>query len=110
MIRGFPAASVALTALAAVSLAACNLAPDYHVPDTVIPAAYKEDTSDWKQARPADEMPKGAWWLLFKDERLDGLEDKVASANQDLRAAYARFQQARAQVEVAGSAAYPQVN
>src|ERR1700722_11860390 len=108
MIRTFRAASAAMTALAAGSLAACNLAPDYHVPDTVIPAAYKE-TGDWKQAQPADEMPKGAWWLLFKDDRLDGLEDKVADANQDLKAAFARFEQARAAVEVAGAAAYPQV-
>ncbi len=109
MIRTFPAASVAMMALAAASLAACNLAPDYNVPDTVIPAAYKE-TGDWKQAQPGDEMPKGTWWLLFGDDRLNGLEDKVADANQDLKAAYARFQEARAQVEVAGAAAYPQVN
>ena len=93
---------------ATASLAACSFAPDYHVPETATPPAFKE-AGDWKPAEPADEMPKGEWWKTLGDPRLDGLEDKVAGANQNLKSAFARFEQARAQVQVANADSLPEV-
>jgi NodT family efflux transporter outer membrane factor (OMF) lipoprotein len=96
-------------AVAAGTLAACSLAPDYHRPETITPPAFKE-MGDWKTAEPSDASPKGAWWKRFGDPTLNELEDKVGSANQDLKAAFARFQQARAQLGVANAATEPQVS
>ena len=92
-------------------LPGCNFAPDYHRPETEQPAAYKEsaDTSPWQPAKPADDIPRGAWWTMFGDDQLNGLEDKVTSANQDIKAAVARFDQARAASEIARAQFYPTV-
>lgn len=92
--------------LAAAGLAGCNLAPKYHVPATEIPASFKE-SSDWKLARPGDGLPRGPWWAIYQDPELDALETRVSAANQDLKAAVAQFQQARAIAQQAQSAFYP---
>ena len=88
------------------SLAACNLAPDYHVPETAPAPAFKEG-SDWVTAQPGDQTPRGAWWTVFGEPRLDELEAKVTLDNQTLKAAIARFDQARADARVAQADYYP---
>ncbi|HEX4507235.1 MAG TPA: efflux transporter outer membrane subunit [Alphaproteobacteria bacterium] len=97
-------------------LTGCNFAPDYHPPDTDQPAAYKETAGtgrsgagSWQPAKPADEIPRGKWWAMFGDDQLNGLEDKVTAANQDIKAAVARFDQARAASEIARAQFYPTV-
>jgi NodT family efflux transporter outer membrane factor (OMF) lipoprotein len=92
-------------------LAGCNFAPDYHRPATEAPTAFKEtaDTGPWQPARPADDIPRGHWWTMFGDPRLDELEAKVTDANQDIKAAFARFEQARAASQIARAQYYPTV-
>jgi NodT family efflux transporter outer membrane factor (OMF) lipoprotein len=89
-------------------LAACSFAPAYKAPpDTgTAPAVYKE-IGDWKQAQPVDAQPRGAWWTQFNDAQLNALEDQVSSANQDLKAAVARLQEARAQAGIARADLFP---
>src|SRR5882757_5990796 len=89
-------------------LTACSFAPVYKTPDSV-PAAstYKEESGDWKPAQPLDNQNRGAWWTLFQDPQLDALEAKVGDANQDLRAAFARLQQARAATRIARADLFP---
>src|SRR5882757_10446093 len=89
-------------------LTACSFAPVYKTPDSV-PAAstYKEESGDWKPAQPLDSQNRGAWWTLFQDPQLDALEAKVGEANQDLRAAFARLQQARAATRIARADLFP---
>ena len=58
---------------------------------------------------PADALPRGAWWTLFADPTLDELESRALAANQDLQAAAARFEQARALAGLARSAYFPSV-
>src|SRR5882757_2113228 len=89
-------------------LTACSFAPVYKTPDSV-PAAstYKEESGDWKPAQPLDSQNRGAWWTLFQDPQLDALEAKVGDANQDLKAAFARLQQARAATRIARADLFP---
>jgi NodT family efflux transporter outer membrane factor (OMF) lipoprotein len=88
-------------------LSACSFAPVYKTPPSVAPAnAYKE-TADWKAAQPMDEDSRGAWWTLFQDPALDALEKRVDDANQDLQAAFARLQQARAATRIARADLFP---
>lgn len=94
-----------------LGLAGCNFAPDYHPPTTEQPAAFKEGaaTGPWQPAHPADDIPRGHWWTMFGDPTLDDLEAKVTGANQDIKAAFARFEQARAASQIARAQYYPTV-
>jgi NodT family efflux transporter outer membrane factor (OMF) lipoprotein len=77
-------------------LNACSLAPPYQRPDTgPAPKAFKEGAG-WTLATPADRALRGAWWESFHDAELNLLETHVSSANQDIKAALARLQEARA--------------
>jgi outer membrane protein, multidrug efflux system len=93
--------------LAAVLVSGCSFAPPYHVPQsTPVPAQYQE-LDGWKPATPVDELPRGSWWQLYKDAQLDDLERSAADANQNLKAAYARLQQARAATRIARADLFP---
>lgn len=94
------------SALAASILAACAVGPDYIVPDTVIPAAYKEDGL-WKAASPADEYPRGHWWRVFKDPELDQLMEQFDKQNFTVAQAEARYRQAQALLKQAESSLFP---
>ncbi|MGA3159506.1 MAG: efflux transporter outer membrane subunit, partial [Steroidobacteraceae bacterium] len=90
-------------------LSACSFAPRYHEP-TVAPApAVYQESGDWQTAQPSDSQPRGAWWNLFQDPQLDTLEGKIAVANQDLKAALARLEQARAQTRIARAGEFPTI-
>ena len=76
--------------------------PDYKQPTNSFPPAYKsEELGSWKEGRPLDNVPKGSWWEVFDDPDLNGLESQAIQANQNLKAAVARVQQARALARVA---------
>jgi NodT family efflux transporter outer membrane factor (OMF) lipoprotein len=93
--------------LLAAGLGACSLAPHYQRPATApAPAIYKE-LDGWKIAEPSDTRPKGRWWAIYHDPTLDELEARTADANQSLKAAYARLQEAQAQTRIARAAYFP---
>jgi NodT family efflux transporter outer membrane factor (OMF) lipoprotein len=95
--------------LVTTALGGCDLAPHYDVPLIKVPIAYKE-AADWQTAIPADQVRRGAWWQLFGDPTLDGLEAQVDGANPNLATAYAAFQRARAFAAEARSGAFPQLS
>jgi multidrug efflux system outer membrane protein len=78
-----------------------------------IPARYKEELpaterGSWKEAQPADGVPRGEWWKIFRDPVLDQLETQAIEANQTLKAAAARVAQARALLGITAADRYPQ--
>ncbi|MDE1150030.1 MAG: efflux transporter outer membrane subunit [Azospirillaceae bacterium] len=82
---------------ALLALAACNLAPDYQPPSLTLPPAFKEaGGAPWGPAQPADATTRGPWWTAFNDPVLNGLEDKIETANPSLAVALARYDEARA--------------
>jgi NodT family efflux transporter outer membrane factor (OMF) lipoprotein len=90
-------------------LFACSFAPKYKRPPMPVPLHYKE-TKDWKLGAGLAALDKiGHWWLVFDDPVLNELENKVACGNQDLKAYFARLQEARAAVQVARSAYVPTI-
>jgi NodT family efflux transporter outer membrane factor (OMF) lipoprotein len=94
---------------AAGALAACSLAPVYKIPPTAPPPdAYKE-AGDWKPAQPADGTPRGEWWSVYRDSELDALEAQVTTSNQNLKAAFARLEQARAQMRFVRASTMPTI-
>jgi multidrug efflux system outer membrane protein len=118
-IHGFTrfAKIAAASALLVTLLAACAVGPDYRKPDVTTPVAFKEaptlagneQKGTWKPAEPSDAVHRGEWWTAFNDPVLDGLEQQALAANQNLKAAAARVEEARAATRSARSAWFPQI-
>lgn len=90
-------------------LTGCTLGPDYQRPEVQVPTAFREE-APWKDAVPADVLDKGAWWRIYGDPVLDGLQDRALDANQNLKAAMARVDQARAAARITESTLYPRLD
>ncbi len=98
----------ALPALAVVlALEACSLSPRYQRPSVPTPPPSYKEAGEWTVAAPADSTPRGRWWTMFNDQALDDLETQVSEANQSLRAALARLEQARAETRSVRAASFP---
>ena len=97
----------ALAAGLAAVLAACSLAPHYQRPATAPPSSTYKEAGEWKVSAPADTSARGHWWMMFDDPDLDALEAALTDANQSLKAALARLEQARAQTRIARSDWFP---
>ena len=104
--------------LGALILAGCA-APAFEPPQLAVPAAYKEplvpaasaaEAARWKPAQPAEAQPRGEWWKVFGDARLDALIAQATQANPGLAAAAARLKQARAIAGVTQAEQVPEVN
>jgi multidrug efflux system outer membrane protein len=107
--------------LAALLLTACG-APVFKQPTIETPAAFREsrqpaadeittgsDGSRWKPARPAEQQPRGEWWLAFNDPALTRLVEEATRNNANLAVAAARVKQARAIAGIAEADRIPQV-
>jgi multidrug efflux system outer membrane protein len=101
---------LALPFMALALLAGCAVGPDYKRPEaTTIPAAYTGAINGWKIAQPQGQLPKGDWWEIFGDPELSALEVQATGANQELKAAVARFDEARAEMDVTRAGLFPNV-
>jgi len=102
---------------AAIGMGACTVGPKYSRPPVFVappdqglpPAEYKE-SNGWKQAQPADASLHEDWWRIFGNPELNGLEGELDLSNQSVRAAEARFRQARAAVAANRANLYPVVS
>jgi NodT family efflux transporter outer membrane factor (OMF) lipoprotein len=86
--------------------ASCAVGPDYRRPVFATASSYKEQT-DWKPSEPNDVMSRGPWWDIFKDDELAALEATVEISNENVKAAAAAFDQARALVAQARAGFWP---
>ncbi len=100
-----------LLALAACACLAsgCAVSPAYQRPSVVDTAEYKE-AAGWVPAAPADALERGPWWTLFGDPVLDQLVGAVEVSNQNVAAAAAAYEQARALVREQRAALFPSVD
>jgi NodT family efflux transporter outer membrane factor (OMF) lipoprotein len=80
--------------------------PDYKKPDAPASAAFKE-LNGWHVAHPADAADRGAWWSIYNDPVLDGLERQIDISNQTLKQAEASYRNARAIVDEARANLFP---
>jgi NodT family efflux transporter outer membrane factor (OMF) lipoprotein len=98
-----------LVLLAALfSLTGCAVGPKYHPPSAPTPPTYKE-MANWKTAQPSDQNLGGNWWEIFRDPQLNALEQQVNVSNQNLKAAVAQYQEARAALRYARADYYPTI-
>jgi NodT family efflux transporter outer membrane factor (OMF) lipoprotein len=94
--------------LAALPFTGCAVGPKYKTPAVPVPPAYKE-AENWKAAQPNDQNLGGNWWEIFRDLQLNSLEQQIKVSNQNLKAAVAQYQQARAALRYVRADYYPSV-
>ncbi len=90
-------------------LAACAATPPEAPVKIALPASYAQAQSGWEPAQAMAAAPRGAWWSVFDDPVLAGLETQVAQHNQSLAAQLAAYEQAQAALSQAQAAYYPAV-
>jgi len=93
---------------ATVFVTGCAVGPKYKVPAVTAPPAYKE-SANWKPAQPSEQQLGGNWWEIFHDPQLNALEQQVNVSNQNLKAAVAQYQEARASLRYVRADYYPTV-
>ncbi len=89
---------------AAWILSACTLGPDFAHPHFTGGSRWKESATSATR-----ELPD-AWWRLFNDRELTKLIERALAANNDLAAAKARVDTARALVGVDRARLFPTLN
>src|SRR4051794_1765410 len=90
-------------------MAGCSVGPKYQRPSVPPPPEAYKESQGWKTAQPSDGKLGGDWWTLFGDPELTALEQQIDLSNENLKAAAARFAQARALIRVNQSQKYPTV-
>jgi NodT family efflux transporter outer membrane factor (OMF) lipoprotein len=103
---------VAALALAALALGGCEVGPNYKAPPVPAPPAYSDNghNGDWASAQPADAAERGAWWTVYQDAELSGLEERCAKANQNIEAALHAYEQAHDVVRENRASLFPTVS
>lgn len=101
-----------LLALLAGALTGCKMGPNFRAPHEEVPTAFAgiHARGAGEPAVAEDAQPVEFWWHEFNDPELDRLEEKAAAGNLDLKAAYLRIVQARAQGQAARARGLPSLN
>jgi NodT family efflux transporter outer membrane factor (OMF) lipoprotein len=106
-----------LLVLLFVALEGCTVGPKYVKPSVPSTPNYKEETpasfkesDQWQPAHPGDQTSRGNWWEIFGDPELNTLEVQIASSNQNLKVAEARFREARAAIRFNRAAQFPTIS
>jgi multidrug efflux system outer membrane protein len=99
------AAAVGLGMLMALS--GCAVGPKYQRPTAPVPTQFKESSAPTTESAATPPIAYSNWWLVFNDPTLDQLEKDADAANQDIRIAVARVDQAEAGARYARSFMFP---
>jgi NodT family efflux transporter outer membrane factor (OMF) lipoprotein len=88
------------------ALAGCAVGPDYIPEPAPVPQTFKE-LKGWKVATPIDNLDRGEWWTVYRDPKLSFLLRQVEISNQNVAAAAASYEQARALIREAQASLFP---
>ena len=94
---------IALVLITACSLAACKVGPNFKQPNEAVPERY----SGAADSHVLNADPDPLWWRQFHDQKLDQLEVQAAAGNLDLKTAFLRIVESRAQVQQARAQGLP---
>ncbi|EJL25216.1 efflux transporter, outer membrane factor lipoprotein, NodT family [Caulobacter sp. AP07] len=99
--------SLALLALAGVTISGCAVGPNYVAPASPVSGAFIGAGAVAQRAAAPASIDQAAWWKGFNDPVLDALVDRGLAQNLDLAQAAARVTQARAGLTAATAALLP---
>jgi outer membrane protein, multidrug efflux system len=88
------------------SAAGCTVGPKYQRTTAPVPAKW-DVAEPWRESAPKDGLAKGEWWSVFQDEELSALEKQTLDANQTIKVAVARLEQARASAALQIATQFP---
>ncbi len=87
-----------------VALAGCDFAPRYATPEIAAPEKFKDSAPSGLRAPLTED-----WWRNFHDRELDRLEALIETDNPDYAAALARYERAKAFLDLANSGFFPSI-
>ncbi len=93
-------------ALSCFVAAGCTVGPKYQRATAPVPAKW-DVAEPWREGAPKDGVAKGEWWGVFRDDDLSALEKQALDANQTIKVAAARLEQARASAAVQIATQFP---
>lgn len=98
--------------LAVLAIGGCKVGPNYRAPTMPAPPAYSDNghNGNWSAASPNDAANRGDWWAIYQDTELNDLEQRCATANQNIAAALHAYEQAHNLVRENKSSLYPTVS
>ena len=91
----------------------CVMIPEYEHPNSALPdygleaESFMYDKGLWKNAVPADELPKGNWWAVFNDDTLNKLISECDKSNPDIASAFHNVERLREAAFVSEADLYP---
>jgi len=98
-----------LSVLLLASLTSCSSPPKYERTPIELPAEFKESGA-WKLAQPRDQQLRAKWWEEFGDADLNAFEERALKSSPNLKIAFEKVNQARANFNTANAGLFPQVN
>jgi len=90
-------------------VAGCTVGPNYHRPGSQAPASYRDLNEKRQTEAQSASYADLPWWQVFQDPQLQELIRAALGQNYDLQLATERIKAARAQLAIARSALFPQV-
>jgi multidrug efflux system outer membrane protein len=101
--------AVAIGVLPVMLLSGCAVGPNYRQPPATVPSHFKESAGPAAGTTATALIAHSDWWRVFNDTALDRLEQDASAANQDIRIAVARVDQAEAAARYAHSFQLPTI-
>jgi multidrug efflux system outer membrane protein len=102
---------VAIGLVMVMSLSGCAVVgPKYRRPSAPVPSQFKESGAPTSPVSTIPPIAYSDWWRVFEDPVLDRLEREAGAANQDIRVAVARVDQAEAATRYSRSFLSPTVS
>lgn len=99
-----PAVRRALVPALLYVLSSCALGPDYQRPDLESPDSFRQPTLDGEAYADLD------WWLIYDDPQLRELIELALTQNNELAAAVARIEEARARYGFVRADQFPRID
>ncbi|MGO8740207.1 efflux transporter outer membrane subunit [Rhodoblastus sp.] len=97
-------AARAVLCVTVIALAGCDFAPRYAKPEIAAPEKFKDSVQAGNRVALTED-----WWRNFHDRELDRLEATIETDNPDYAAALARYEQAKAFLDLANSGFFPSI-
>jgi multidrug efflux system outer membrane protein len=95
--------------LASILIGGCTVGPNYHRPAVQTPGVYRDLRERPQAQEQAESFADLPWWQVFQDPQLQDLIHTALKQNYDMQLATERITAARAQLGIARSSLFPQV-
>jgi multidrug efflux system outer membrane protein len=108
--RPLHAGSALTIGVVTLALSACMVGPNYHPPAAPAAPAFTEPAKPVTAPTYAAAIAYHNWWKIYRDPKLDDLENQADAANRDIKIAIAHVDEAAAATKIARSYLLPTVS